>query len=394
MGIISRHQKLSNKHSFFLFGARGTGKTTLLKQLFSQNHSRKTSTLWINLLSFTEERRFSQNPDLLSEILDSENYQRIIIDEIQKIPKLLDIVHLEIEKNKKRQFILTGSSARKLKRGAANLLAGRLFTFSLYPLTHIELKSSFNLNHALQMGTLPGLLNFSQKKNQIRYLNSYVETYLKEEVFIEQLVRKINPFRNFLEIASQTNGEIVNFSKIARDVGVEHTTVKTYFDIIVDTHLGFYLNSFDRSIRKQQNQAPKFFLFDHGVKRVLSGESETPLRKGSYSYGKAFEHFVILELLRLNSYYEKNLKVSYLRDKDNNEIDLVIQFPNKKELIIEIKSTEESNREHEKNLVKFTKIWDRPCMAQVWSNDSKNRKIGSIQHYHWQTGIKKVFETK
>lgn len=384
--MIKRLQKLSRKHSFFLFGARGTGKTTLLKQIFPEEQ-----TLWINLLSFNEEDRFSRNPDLLTELIAEASYKRVIVDEVQKIPKILDIVQLEIEKNKNIQFVLTGSSARKLKKGTANMLAGRLFTFSLHPFTHLELNTQFDLNSILQFGSLPGLNNYKNTKDKSRYLTSYIHTYLKEEILVEQLVRKIKPFRDFLEIAAQCNGQIVNYSKIARSLGVDYTTVQTYFDILVDTYLGFYLKGFNRSIRKQQNQAPKFFLFDVGITRALLRQSQNLPQKSSYEYGTAFEHFIVLELFRLNSYYEKNFYISYLKDKDGNEIDIIIQKPTGEEILVEIKSSDRSQREHGRVLEKFLTLWDRPCTAQVWSNDPKNRKIGPVRHYHWKTALRRIF---
>ena len=387
--MIKRLQKLSQKHSFFLFGARGTGKTTLLKQLFSGKN-----TLWIDLLSFNEEDRFSRNPDLLTQLIAEFPYKKVIIDEVQKVPKILDIVHLEIEKNKTIQFILTGSSARKLRKGAANMLAGRLFTFSLHPLTHLELGDQFNINNVLQIGTLPGLSNYKNKKDKVRYLESYVQTYLKEEILVEQLVRKVKPFKDFLEVSAQCNGQIINYSKIAKDLRVDYTTVQNYFDILTDTYLGFYLKSFNRSIRKQQSQAQKFFLFDEGVTRALLRQSRSPLKKGSYEYGLAFEHFIVLELFRLNSYYEKNFRISYLKDKNGNEIDIIIQKPSGEEILIEIKSSDRSLREHGKTLEKFLELWDRPCEAQVWSNDPKNRKIGPVKHYHWKTALKRIFKER
>ena len=385
--MIKRLQSLSQKHSFFLFGARGTGKTTLLKQIFSEKN-----TLWINLLSFNEEDRFSRNPDLLTELISETPYKKVIIDEVQKIPKILDVVHLEIEKNKNRQFILTGSSARKLRKGTANMLAGRLFTFSLHPFTHVELGSQFHLPHILQFGALPELNRYKNTKDKVRYLASYIQTYLKEEILVEQLVRKIKPFKDFLEVSVQCNGQIINYSKIARNLGVDYTTIQTYFDILVDTYLGFYLKSFNRSIRKQQNKAPKFFLFDIGVARALLKQSQIPLQKGSYEYGSAFEHFIILELFRLNSYYEKNFKISYLKDKDGNEIDLIIQKPTGEEILVEIKSSDRSYKEQGKILEKFLELWDCPCTAQIWSSDPKNRKVGSVHHYHWRTALKKIFQ--
>ena len=384
--VFLRLQDLSPRHSFFLFGARGTGKTTLLNKKFLTK-----DTLWIDLLSYNDEDRFSKNPDLLTEILKEKAYKRVVIDEIQKIPKLLDIVHLEIEKNKKIQFILTGSSSRKLKRGGANLLAGRLFTFTLHPLTYKELHKHFKLSHVLQTGSLPSVLSYKNLKDKVRYLESYVQTYLKEEIQTEQLIRKVRPFKDFLEVSAQCNGQIINYSKIAKNIQVDVTTVQNYFDILSDTYLGFYLNSFHRSFRKQINKAPKFYLFDRGVQRVLLKAGSTPLRKGSYEYGQAFEHFILTEVFRLNAYYEKKLRFSYLKDKDGNEIDLIIQTPKGKEFLIEIKSTERTTKEDGRKLEKFSKIWDRPCGAQVWSNDLKNRKIGSVSHYHWKTALDKIF---
>ncbi len=385
--MVKRLQKLSKNHSFFLFGARGTGKTTLLKQVFGGS---SPQTLWIDLLAFKEENRFGHNPDLLTELLQEGSYQRVIIDEVQKIPKLLDVVHKEKENNKKTQFILTGSSSRKLKRGGGNMLAGRLFYFTIHPLTHTEWGKSFNTREAMQTGTLPALKNYTRLKDKARYLDSYIQTYLKEEILVEQLIRKIHPFKNFLRVAAACSGDIINYSKLARSMGMDGTTVQNYFEILSDTHLGFYLHSFHRSIRKQQNQAPKFFLFDTGVTQALQGKTQTPLREGSYEYGKIFEHFVILEFLRLNTYREKRFHVFYLRDKDGHEVDLVIQKPNGQEILVEIKSTKESMKEHGKNVRWFLKHWDRPCVGQVWSQDNKNRKVGSVYHYHWQTALKKL----
>ena len=385
--MIKRLQKLSSQHSFFLFGARGTGKTTLLKNRFLTKN-----TLWLDFLSFKEEQRFSLNPDLLTEILRENSFKRVIIDEIQKVPSILDIVHKEIEHNKKIQFVLTGSSARKLKKGQANLLAGRLFTFALHPLTYLEWENNFDLNLVLQFGSLPGLTDYKKSQNKIRYLESYVHTYLKEEVLSEQLIRKIKPFKSFLEISAQSNGHIVNYSKIARQLRVDYTTVQNYFDILIDTHLGFYLNNFNRSFRKQIYQSPKFYLFDLGIQRVLLNKTQVALTSSSYEYGLAFEHFIILELIRLNNYYETNFKFYYLKDKDGNEIDIIIQQPTGKEILVEIKSSQITNKEHGKTLEKFLQVWDRPCDLQVWSQDTKNRRIGTVRHYHWKTAVKKLFQ--
>ena len=384
--MIKRLQKLSQKHSFFLFGARGTGKTTLLKQRFSKQDS-----LWLDFLSFKEEQRFSSHPDLLTEILREQKFKRVIIDEVQKVPAILDIVHKEIENNKNLQFLLTGSSARKLKKGQANLLAGRLFTFSLHPLSHVEWGKDFNLNKVLQFGALPALTSYKTAQNKARYLDSYVETYLKEEILAEQLIRKIKPFKNFLEVSAQSNAHIVNYSKMARQLKVDYTTVQNYFDILVDTYLGFYLNPFSRSFRKQIHQSPKFYLFDLGVQRALLNKTQVALSSSNYEYGLAFEHFIILELIRLNHYHETRFKFSYLKDKEGTEVDIIIQKPTGEEILVEIKSTENTKPEQGKGLQKFSKVWDRPCLLQIWSQDTKNRKSGGIQNYHWKSALKKLF---
>ena len=387
--VFKRAQKLSTKNSCFLFGARGTGKTTLLKNLFSK---KKEKTLWINLLSFKEEERLSHNPDLLSELLSDSPYTRVVIDEIQKVPRLLDIVHLEIEKNKKIQFILTGSSSRKLKKEGVNLLAGRLFTFTLHPLTYKELGSQFHLGRVLQMGSLPSVFHYDSLKEKSRYLNSYVRTYLREEIIFEQLIRNIQPFRNFLNLVAQMNGQIINYSKLSKDIRVDYTSIKNYFDILSDTYLGFYLNGFTRSFRKQIHKAPKFYLFDCGVGRALSGKAHIPLVPKSYEYELAFEHFIITELFRLNAYYESQFAFSYLRDKNGNEIDIIIKKPEGREILVEIKSSQVTQKEDGKVLKKYLHLWDSSSVeAQVWSNDLKNRKINNVFHYHWKTGLQKLF---
>ncbi|MCX6123479.1 MAG: AAA family ATPase, partial [Proteobacteria bacterium] len=238
----------------------------------------------------------------LSEKLATGEYKCVVIDEIQRNLKLLDIVHLEIEKKRGVQFFLSGSSARKLKRGGANLLAGRAFTFNLFPLTHIEIGIKFDLQHTLQYGSLPKLLEYDDTLDIVRYLKAYVKTYLKEEIVSEQIVRKIDPFQDFLEIAAQMNGKIINFSKISADVGVDDKTVKSYYDILDETLIGFYLQSFHRSIRKRQRESPKFYLFDTGVRRALANTLNLPLDPSTFEYGNAFEHLVVLECHRLNSY--------------------------------------------------------------------------------------------
>lgn len=365
-----------------MFGARGTGKTTLIQEALESAHM-----LWIDLLKDADEERYGRDPDELSHILAHQKYDRVVIDEIQKAPKLLDIVHLEMEKRKTIQFVLTGSSARKLKRGSANLLAGRAFTCNLYPLTHLELGSRFSLKDALEFGTLPKLLAYSTREDKNDFLRSYVKTYLKEEIQMEQLVRNLDPFRNFLEVAAQSNGKILNYSRIARDVHADDKSVANYFSILEETLVGFFLPSFHRSVRKQQRESPKFYFFDPGIVRALNGTLRVELLTQTFAFGDAFEHWVILECFRLNDYYKLDYKLSYLRTKDDAEIDLIVQRPGKSDLLIEIKSSERIDKEHASHLKAFQRDWGAPCAAEIWSLDGVEKEVDGVTCLHWTTGL-------
>lgn len=384
--MICRIQKLSKNNSLFLFGARGTGKTTLLNEMFSGER-----TLWIDLLKDSDENLYGRRPDELSHALSTKKYDRVVIDEVQKAPKILDIVHLEIEKNVGLQFILTGSSARKLKRGCADLLAGRAFTYNLFPFTTSELGDKFDLKDVLENGSLPKLLEYGTKGEKNEFLRSYVKTYLREEIQIEQLVRKLNPFRDFLEIAAQSNGKIVNYAKIARDVGVDDKTVYGYFSILEDTLVGFTLPAFHRSIRKQQREAPKFYLFDPGVVRALAGTLRVELLPQTYAFGDAFEHWVILECNRMNEYLKLDYKLSYLRTKDDAEIDLIVERPGDADLLIEIKPTKQAIEENVSQLARFKRDWGRSCAAELWSLDNNSKVINGIECLHWKEGLRRHF---
>lgn len=384
--MFRRIQNLSKSNNLFLFGARGTGKSTLLKQLFPQE-----DTLWLDLLSEKDEERFGRNPDELSKVLAQRKYARVIVDEIQKSPKLLDVVQIEIEK-KHSQFILTGSSARKLKRGAANLLGGRAFTFHLFPLTYRELGKRFDLSQALQFGTLPQVFSYETQNDIMDYLRGYVTSYLKEEILVEQLVRALDPFRDFIEIAAQTNGQIINFAKIAREVGVDDKTIKSYYQILEDTLVGFFLPPFHRSIRKRQREAPKFYLFDTGVKRAIEKTLRVELSPKTYGFGNAFEHFIISECFRLNDYLKLDFSFSYLRTKDGVEIDLIIERPGQKDLLVEIKSKTKITEDDARTLNSMVKDWDRKAQAEIWSLDETEKQEGIVSCRYWQNALDELFK--
>ena len=374
-------------HSFFLFGARGVGKSTFLRQKYLE-----TSFLSINLLKESEYYSLSQRPDSLLERLESAPANSLtIIDEVQRVPALLNLVHFLIEERKLR-FILSGSSSRKLKRGNANLLAGRALYYEMFPFTHRELGNRFDLASALNWGTLPGLLDFPDSEGRIEFLNSYVEVYLREEIVAEQIVRKIPPFRRFLDISAQMNAQIINYSQIAREVGVTPDTIKQYFSIMEETHLGVILPSYHRSIRKQQSQAPKFYYFDCGVPRAILRTNAAPLNERTSLYGSIFEQFIVLEIIRINSYLRKRAHLSYLRSKDGAEIDLIIEFPNEKTVLLEIKSSQNVSPEMLRSLINYKKSFEN-ALAFCLSRDPIPREVAGVKLRPWQEGIEEIFST-
>lgn len=383
--MIPRLLDLPEDHSFFLFGARATGKSTLIFDKF------KDRALVINLLDPELEDLLRRKPNRLKEMvlgLDAKT-QYVIIDEVQKLPKLLDLVHLLIETTDKT-FILTGSSARKLKQGHANMLAGRAFTYNLHPFSSIELGSDFDLGGALEYGLLPKIYNLKTAKSKNQFLRSYAQTYLKEEIWAEQFVKDLDPFRYFLEVAAQMNGKEINFSNISRDVGVDDKTIKKYFSILEDTMLGFFLNGFQHSFRKRLSTKPKFYMFDTGVKRALDLSFDLPLKEGTTAYGDAFEHFIVLEIIKLCSYHHPSYRFSYLRTKDSAEIDLVIERPREKTLFIEIKSSADVNNDSLKNLSDLSKDFG-DCEALCFSREKQARLVGHVRVLPWWDGLREYF---
>lgn len=370
--------------SFFLFGARGTGKSTYLKHQFAEK------AICFNLLDPVVEEKLALRPNSLKEeVLGAHDCDWVIIDEIQKLPKLLDVVHDLIESTQLK-FVLTGSSARKLKAGSANLLAGRAFVNYMFPLTSLELGKKFNLNDCLNWGSLPEIYHLSSVQEKQEYLRSYALSYLKEEIWGEHIIRKLDPFRKFLEIAAQLNCEIINFSNIAKDIGVDVKTVQSYYQILEDTLLGFMLESYHTSIRKQQRKTPKFYLFDLGVAKALTHSLTQSVLPNTYGYGKAFEHWIVSEIYRLNLYYKKDYKLSYLLTKDNAEIDLIIERPGKTTLLIEIKSValvDERALRHLRNFATDIKNAE----PLVLSQDTSKKKIENIVCLFWQDGISYIF---
>jgi len=387
--MFKRFQSLTSNYSFFLFGPRGTGKSTLLKNKF-----KKETSYWIDLLDLQIEEKFSRDPNLLYSIVKGlpDEIQYVIIDEIQKIPKLLDLVHKLIEETDKI-FVLTGSSARKLRHGGANLLAGRAFVYHLYPLSCFELGDAFDLQGVLEWGALPKIFAFSKNEDKNQFLRAYSDTYLREEVWNEHLIRNLDPFRRFLEVAAQSNGKIINYQKIATDVGVDPKTIKQYFSILEDTMLGFFLEPFHTSFRKRLHKSPKFYFFDCGVVRSLSRRLSMSLLPKTFAYGEAFEHFIVLEFIRLAGYFRPDYRFSYLMTQEDVEIDLVVERPGEKLLCIEIKSTDHVMEADIRSFIKITKDLSelKACEAVVISRDQDTKKYDHVTCYPWKEALSKYF---
>ena len=337
-----------------------------------------------------------KNPNYLIQQLEidkessSSSTSWVVIDEIQKAPHLLDSAHYLIE-TKKYKFALTGSSAKKLKRGGANLLAGRALQNFLFPLTSQELGDDFQLNIALKYGTLPEVINVSSEIEIQAYLRTYVQTYLKEEIQLEQLVRKLRPFRSFLEIAAQSFGCILNYSKIARGIGSDAMSVKNYFQILEETLLGLYLPCYHRSVRKHQVKHPKFYLFDLGVKTALNQRLKLELNSGTSWYGLHFEHFIISEIFRYNHYLNLDWQLYYLMTKDNVEIDLIIDRPGKPTWPIEIKSSDHITEDSIRTISKITPAFDGPAKAFCLSQDLNEKEILGVHCQHWKVFFNENF---
>lgn len=381
--MFLRQLKPSPRESFFIFGARGTGKSTFLRSEWKQQH---------HYLSFLEdrwERRYSDQPDLLKADLLALNPRPtwVVIDEVQKVPKILDIVHDLIETESLR-FVLTGSSARKLKKSHANLLAGRAFQYEMFPLTARELGDRFDLDEVLAWGSLPKLYSLDPA-DRAEYLRSYCQTYLREEILQEQIVRNGGAFRNFLEIAAQENGNALNFAKIAQGVGVDPKTVVTFFDILEDTLVGKTLPAYDRSARRSAGKRPKFYLFDLGIKRALEGSLDERLRPKTSSYGKAFEHFVVSEVIRLNSYSRKDYRLFHYQTNAGGEIDLVLK-KGRSVLSVEIKSTRQVDL---KEVAAFRRVSEGidPTECFYVSQDPTPSRVEGVECLPWSGFLARLF---
>jgi len=354
--------------SAFLWGARQTGKSTLLRKRFPDS-------VHIDLLDSDQMIALSARPARLGETLARETPERlsrpIIIDEIQKVPGLLDEVHRLIE-TRGLAFILCGSSARKLRRAGVNLLGGRAWRFELFPLNWNEVPD-FDLLRALNRGLLPGIHTKAQYR---RSLAAYVRDYLSEEIFNEAAARNADAFARFFNALRFCHGELLNYTAISRDCAVNAKTVKAYFDILRDTLVGYRIFPFHRPKGRQSiAAAPKFYLFDVGVAGHVCQRSLNDA--GGVEFGRAFEHFILLELIAARSYQEKNHAIEFWRTKSGLEVDFVLGGG---EVAIETKARV---RQGDLRAMRAFASEFSPRAAYIVSAEPDHRRIDGIDILHY-----------
>ena len=358
--MYTRNIALPSNHSFFLFGPRGTGKSTLIKDRYPDS-------IYIDLLDFATYNRLLANPHLLETFIPKNFDKYIIIDEVQRIPELLNEVHRLIESQYKYKFILTGSSARKLKSQGVNLLAGRAYTYHLYPLTAIELGADFDLAKALKVGLLPS--NYDPNTDPERYLNSYITTYLKEEILQEGLTRNITAFAKFLEVASFSVGSPLNMTAIARDVGIERKVIENYFTILEDLMIGIRLPVFSKGAKRKLINHPKFYYFDTGI--FQTARPKGPLDSSQEIGGLALESLIFQNLNAINQNLDLKYQLYYHRTIAGAEVDFVA-YGESGLIAIEVKHSRTWSAKDVSHLLAFKSEYPEAKLYLIYTGDQTN----------------------
>jgi len=351
--------------AMFLFGGRQTGKSTLLKERFPK-------AVYIDLLKSDVRNRFKQHPEEFREsLLRYPPETLVIVDEIQKVPELLDEVHwLMVEKG--LWFILSGSSARKIKKSGANNLGGRAIPETLFPLVSAEIPD-FDLERAVQNGMIPRHYAVANARNRMR---AYLDLYLKEEIIEEALVQNADEFVRFMEVAAIMDGEILNYENVASDCEVSANTVKAYYKILVDTLLGFEVPAYRKVIKRKLYKAPRFYYFDVGIANHLTKRYHLAPR--TPEYGHAFEHLIMQEIAAYLGYTNSDEELTYWHTYENLEVDAVIGDAR---VAIEIKSKEHIDHDDKKGVTEFAK--EHPDTRQIIvSRDRISRRSGDVDLYY------------
>lgn len=367
---------ISENNAFFLWGPRKIGKTTFLKTNFPEAK-------YYDLLDTDILFQLTSKPAVLRQEVQANKYKLVIVDEVQKIPLLLNEIHWCLE-NTRTKFILCGSSARKLKKSSANLLGGRAWRYEMFPFTSREVK--IELEKAFNRGLIP---QHYLAKSVDKFLYSYVTDYVMQEIKEEALVRNIPAFSRFLENAAISNGELINFANIARDSGVSAVTVKEYYQILEDTLMGYKLLPWKKSKKRRMIETAKFYFFDHGVVRALL--DMIIIQKKTAEYGKAFEHFIINEVRAFVSYQEKYQDLFYWRTSSGLEVDLII---GKMLAAIEIKAREDVHLAELKGLVALQEEFSVKHKIVVYLGSSKRLLENNILLYPWEQFLDDLWNGK
>ena len=357
---------IKKSHSIFLFGPRACGKSYWLA------HNLKDVT-YIDLLDTRVRMDLEADPSRLSTYLNKAAKTWVIIDEIQKIPELLNIVHQLIEKEGRR-FILTGSSARKIRRSGANLLAGRALSYRMYPLTAFELGVNFKIEKSLLYGNLPSLYD-KQDLDYDKYLYTYVNTYLKEEVMFEGLTRNLGAFSRFLETVSFSQGSTLNMSEVAREAAIKVNTVISYFDLLEDMLIAYRIPVFTKRAKRRLVSHPKFYFYDAGVYQHLRPKSI--LDSHSEIAGAALETLILQDLIAINDYKDLKYKIYYWRTVSGSEVDFIL-LGSKKLLAIEVKHSKRATGKDLKGLKAFKQDYPEADLLLVYLGQ-ENLKINDVQ---------------
>ncbi|MGH9162753.1 MAG: ATP-binding protein [Vicinamibacteraceae bacterium] len=375
MGNIVRalDLRLPPGKSAFLWGPRRVGKSFWIRETFPESPL-------IDLLQSDVFEEYASRPALLRERFGERNGPLVIIDEVQKLPQLLDEVHWLIE-NRKRSFLLTGSSARKLRRGHANLLAGRAWRRHMMPLCAAELPD-LDLERAMVSGLLPPHYLSSHPLEELR---AYVGDYLREEVAGEAAVRSLPSFAEFLRVAALTTSELLNYANVARETGVSPKVVRTYFDILEDTWLGFRVAPWRRVKRRRLIETEKFYLFDVGVSNYLARRRPVP---GSFEFGKSFEHWVLMELRAWQAYRQPDVEISFWRTAGGQEVDFII---GDMELAVEIKGSARVHEGDLRSLVALREEWKVRRAVVVSLERTARRTDDGIEVLPWRVFVDRLW---
>lgn len=360
--------------SIFFWGPRQTGKSTLLKAIY-------TDALWFDLLLSDVYKRLLTSPEYLRETILAQNSMTVVIDEIQRIPVLLNEVHWLIA-NHSIQFILSGSSPRKIIRSGENLLGGRALRYELFPLTSREIPN-FDLLKALNNGLLP---RHYLSDNPRKLLASYIGNYLQDEIVAEAKIRNVDVFSRFLEAAAFSNGEMVNYSNIATDCGVSSPTIKEYFQILEDTLIGRFIPVYQKNPKRRIIKSPKFYFFDIGVTNHLLKRGR--IEYGTELFGNAFESFIYQELTAHSHYSGLDYKISYWRTASQLEVDFILGTH---EVAIEVKSSNKISSQHLKGLKAFMEEYSVK-KAIVVCTEPLPRLYGDIEILPYNVFLKRLWE--